>query len=70
MYADDYGAYCDEIKQACEQIGYDGYFTFEVGRIFTPASRRRPAIWNNLSVSPAENLASDCVYMLEKYPEN
>jgi len=44
VYADDYGAYFDEIKQACEQIGYDGYFTFEVGSVFTPASRRRPAI--------------------------
>lgn len=32
----------DAIMHGLTDIGYDGYFTFEVGGIFTPASRRRP----------------------------
>ena len=32
----------DALMNGLKQIGYDGYFTFEVGGIFTPASRRRP----------------------------
>ena len=32
----------DCVMQGLIDIGYDGYFTFEVGGIFTPASARRP----------------------------
>lgn len=32
----------DALMNGLKQIGYDGYFTFEVGGIFTPTSRRRP----------------------------
>lgn len=32
----------DALMNGLKKIGYDGYFTFEVGGIFTPASRRRP----------------------------
>lgn len=32
----------DAVMNGLLDIGYDGYFTFEVGGIFTPASKRRP----------------------------
>lgn len=32
----------DALMHGLQKIGYDGYFTFEVGGIFTPKSERRP----------------------------
>ncbi len=32
----------DAVMHGLEKIGYSGYFTFEVGAIFTPAAQRRP----------------------------
>lgn len=32
----------DALMNGLKKIGYDGYFTFEVGGVFTPASLRRP----------------------------
>ena len=32
----------DALMNGLEKIGYNGYFTFEVGGIYTPACRRRP----------------------------
>ena len=32
----------DAVMHGLRDIGYTGYFTFEVGRIFTPADKRRP----------------------------
>jgi hypothetical protein len=32
----------DCVMQGLADIGYNGYFTFEVGGIFSPASVRRP----------------------------
>lgn len=32
----------DAVMNGLQKIGYKGYFTFEVGRIFTPAENRRP----------------------------
>lgn len=32
----------DAVMNGLKNIGYDGYFTFEVGGIFTPSSVRRP----------------------------
>lgn len=32
----------DAVMNGLIDIGYDGYFTFEVGGIFTPAAKRRP----------------------------
>lgn len=40
------------------RVRYNGYYALET------------CYWNNLSVSLAENLARDCAYMLENYPEN
>ena len=32
----------DSVMHGLLEIGYSGYFTFEVGRFFTPAEKRRP----------------------------
>lgn len=32
----------DAVMHGLKDIGYEGYFTFEVGGIFTPAAQRRP----------------------------
>ncbi len=32
----------DAVMNGLKQIGYNGYFTFEVGSIFTPAVKKRP----------------------------
>ena len=32
----------DAVMNGLQKIGYNGYFTFEVGSIFTPAAKRRP----------------------------
>jgi sugar phosphate isomerase/epimerase len=31
----------DAVMHGLADIGYEGYFTFEVGRFFTPAEKRR-----------------------------
>ena len=32
----------DAVMTGLTDIGYDGYFTFEVGGFFTPSEKRRP----------------------------
>ena len=32
----------DSVMNGLREIGYKGYFTFEVGAIFTPPAKKRP----------------------------
>ena len=41
----------DSVMNGLLEIGYPGYFTFEVGRVFTPAEKRRPYAGSNRLVS-------------------
>ena len=45
----------DSVMNGLLEIGYSGYFTFEVGRFFTPAEKRRPyAGSDRLTAAPLE----------------
>lgn len=45
----------DAVMSGLLDIGYDGYFTFEVGGFFTPAEKRRPYARNtSLASAPIE----------------
>ena len=45
----------DAVMCGLADIGYNGYFTFEVGRFFTPADKRRPFGRNtSLAAAPIE----------------
>ena len=45
----------DEVMNGLLDIGYNGYFTFEVGAFFSPAKNRRPfARDNRLATAPIE----------------
>ena len=65
----------DSVMNGLLEIGYPGYFTFEVGRFFTPAEKRRPYDGSNrLTSAPLELRDAFEVYLyalgritLEKY---
>ncbi len=45
----------DAVMSGLKDIGYDGYFTFEVGGFFTPADKKRPFARNtSLAAAPIE----------------
>ena len=45
----------DAVMSGLKDIGYDGYFTFEIGGFFTPADKKRPFARNtSLAAAPIE----------------
>ena len=45
----------DAVMSGLKDIGYDGYFTFEIGGFFTPADKKRPFARNtSLASAPIE----------------